>query len=166
MMASAHDVADVLSVSSGHPVRESFNRKRRGQYQDAIEQIKKKFNEHVLQEERSRKPILTKFENGIIEAYVPIHMIKPNEEMSLFRLSNIPLVFKNEVFIEIRESSTFLAVQKIEETERFYILKKDELSRCSEPKSWYERQSYFCRERYESLDATQKVFGAFKSCRS
>ena len=78
MTSSTFDISDVLSVTGGHGFHGPWNRKRREQYQAAIDNIEKGLKEHFLHEERYRKPIITKVKNGLIEAYVPIYMTKPN----------------------------------------------------------------------------------------
>ena len=76
--SSFFDIDDVLSVTGRFGFHGPWSRKRREQYQAAVDKIEKGLKEHFLHEERYRKPIITKVENGLIEAYVPIYMTKPN----------------------------------------------------------------------------------------
>mgnify|MGYP001370219636 CR=1 FL=1 len=92
MMDLSSAVSDVNSVLDGQLFLSPLNDQARKQYEDAIEKIKEKYIKLVLHEVRAREPIITKFENGVIEAYVPFHMINTNEEINLFRLLTIPLV--------------------------------------------------------------------------
>ena len=125
---------DVNAVTKG-PFLPPFNQQGKEQYEGAIEKIKEIFDRHMLHDEPSSETIITKYENGIIEAYVPIHMIEPNEEITLFRMIHIPLIFKNQVFIKIEESSAIIGVRKLAETPTFFFLQEDDFLKCRGPKN-------------------------------
>ena len=154
MMDLSSAVSDVNSVLDGQLFLSPLNDQARKQYEDAIEKIKEKYIKLVLHEVRAREPIITKFENGVIEAYVPFHMINTNEEINLFRLLKIPLVFNNEVFIQI-EGSSVLGIQKTADTTKYYFFEKDEISNCISPKRWYEEQRYLCRQSFETQESSK-----------
>ena len=155
MMDLSSEITDVNSVLEGRFFN-PLNDQARKQYEDAIEKIKERYDNLVLHELRAREPIITKFENGLIEAYVPFHMIKTNEEINLFRLLKIPLVFNNEVFIQI-EGSSVLGIQKTADTTKYYFFEKDEISNCISPKRWYEEQRYLCRQSFETQESSKIV---------
>ena len=156
MMDESSAVSDVNSVLDSQ-LFNPLNDLARKQYEDAIKKIKERYDELILHEVTFRETIITKFENGVIEAYVPFHMVKPEEEVKLFRfLTNIPLVFQNKIFIQI-EATSILGIRKNADTTTYFLFEKDNISNCMIPKRWFEKQRYLCRQGFDHQETSEIV---------